>query len=67
MYEELIMQGFNQSTLISPTKAVESTTALIVALATAIGTIGEIIDRRNICLLEVNQQSAQIGKCPYNL
>ena len=54
MYEELIMQGLNQSTLISPTTAVESTTALIVALPTAFGTIGSLIAGISAYLKSIN-------------
>jgi predicted transcriptional regulator len=38
MYEELIMQALNQS-MVPPPTAIQSTTALIVALATAIGSL----------------------------
>ena len=38
MYEELIMQALNRS-MVPPPTAIQSTTALIVALATAIGSL----------------------------
>jgi predicted transcriptional regulator len=55
MYEELIMQALNQS-LVPPPTAIQSTTALIVALATAIGTIGSLIAGISAYLKSINSQ-----------
>ena len=56
MFEELLMQAANQTVPLVPASALESTTALIVALATAIGTIGSLIAGLSAYLKSINSQ-----------